>query len=326
MSFCFRVKAQFKTVLKLSEELEFVKLPGMSAIEIRHEKANKISCVQDTDTHCPDREYPRVTGETYTFICRNFESKDDAQTAGSQFYDALNLCGAVNSLGIDFATGKPTGSFSNIARKAIEKEIGCELMSDQYGLMVYEEGKIKIVGMSVRGYTSVRISPFEDHLTKSLAEIQFLNARHKNCTNLINAAAYSLRSEAQLILYVSAVEALCEDKRVGKEYENIIGKLVDYVDKMKGQGSDGAPADAWESVERVLFWARKTSIRQSYLHLIRSRLDNDRAKRFDELYRLRSEYLHVGIRGDEMAQSAGEARIIAVDLLKADLAAAKNER
>ena len=69
----------------------------------------------------------------------------------------------------------------------------------------------------------------------------------------------------------------------------------------------------------VLEDARRQSVRQACMSKIRLRLGDEAAKKFDELYKLRSKYLHKGIGRGSFSEASNEALQIARDLLMAEI-------
>ncbi len=73
---------------------------------------------------------------------------------------------------------------------------------------------------------------------------------------------------------------------------------------------------------RTLKNARRQSVRHAYMEKLKTRLDENTAKRFDKLYCLRSNFLHEGKERGDLREPANEARAIAVLLLEAELISA----
>jgi hypothetical protein len=112
---------------------------------------------------------------------------------------------------------------------------------------------------------------------------------------------------------VSAVEALCEQTKGSKEYQQTITELEGHL------GTLSIDSDTREDVVRRLQLARRQTIRQAYLGKFRALLGPDQARAFDRLYGRRGEFLHEGQGRGDLHAGANEARDLATRLLEAEL-------
>jgi hypothetical protein len=125
---------------------------------------------------------------------------------------------------------------------------------------------------------------------------------------------FAVQDEAVFVLLISAVEALCDQKELPQTYVDAVQSLQDH---LTGLTLDTVVR---KSLERALGYAKKQSLRQAYLTKFRTLLDDQRADAFDQLYKLRSKFVHEGEGRGDLRGKIGEARELGVALFVADLA------
>ena len=251
--------------------------------------------------------------ERYVFIGRDFADDEEARIAGKKFSAALLLTGAIGNLGVDIGVDRATLQFSDEIHAAKRQETGKELRGEMFGLMTYKTDTVTINRLDAQLFGSVSVQSIQTLMTPWLNVTQSLSERQRICAALMNDTFFTLNTEAQFILYISAVEALCDQADVGEDYRVLIDELLETLSTMT------AREDARESARRMLQYARKQSLRQSYMAKLRSFLGEARAKEFDELYQLRSSLVHDGKGRGDLQSPTVKAQSIAIELLKAEL-------
>ncbi|MBP6010601.1 MAG: hypothetical protein KBA31_00090 [Alphaproteobacteria bacterium] len=297
-----------------------ISVPGFPPIEVSVEARPSNPCLADSTRECPTPLQPPPGGEVFTFHGRNYQTESAAHDAGRRLLDALLIGGALGKLGIDVGTSKATLSFSQMIHDAVRRDTGRELRADLWGLMVYEKDMVQIVRMQAEGFASTSAQSFASHLEKWRDARSTMTDRQRTCASLLNDSFYVAQADAQFILRISAVEALCDQRDVGEEYAQTIDALLAHLDGMR------VDATSRESARRVLARARKDSLRQAYTRKLRQFLDADSVKEFEALYDLRSKYVHDGAGRGEFAVEAGKALEIACRLLEAELRAGASAR
>lgn len=145
-----------------------------------------------------------------------------------------------------------------------------------------------------------------------------MNESQRTCAALLNDSHFAVREEAVFVLLISAVEALCDQKDLPQTYADAVRSLQDH---LTGLTLDTVVR---KSLEGTLAYAKKQSLRQAYLMKIRTLLDDQRADAFDQLYKLRSKFLHEGKGRGDLRGKIGEARELGVALFAADLASTQS--
>jgi hypothetical protein len=131
----------------------------------------------------------------------------------------------------------------------------------------------------------------------------------------LNDSLFVSSPEAQFVLRISAVEALCDQTDVGSAYKEVIHRIEDQVVLLPMDD------DTRKAVRGMLANARRESVGQSYLRKFRKLCTDADAKAFQALYRKRSKLLHDGLGRGDLAQASHKALQLAVDLLEAELRA-----
>lgn len=309
----FRLRVRMRTPIDRRELPTTISVPGFSPIEVSIEGRPGKQCAFDSAQECPPSPQPPARGECFIFLGRNYPTEDAAREAGDRLLDALLISGALGYLGIDVGTSTATLSFGKMIHDAIRKDTGRELRADLWGMMVYENDTVEIRGVHMEAFTSTSAQSLATHLTKWCEARTTMTDRQRICASLLNDSFYVAQDDAQFILRVSAVEALCDQRDVGVEYVKTIDGLLAHLEALHVDDVSR------ESARRVLARARIDSLRQAYIRKLTKFLDKDTVKEFESLYDLRSKYVHDGLGRGEFAAAAGRALEIACRLLEAEL-------
>lgn len=222
-------------------------------------------------------------------------------------------------MGIDVGSERASLQFGDIVREAAREQSGRELRGDMIGLMTYEEGSVVLVRIEATASISLPLALFQEELEQVAQGRCVLNERQRTCAALLNDSHFAVQDEAVFILLISAVEALCDQKDLPQSYVDAVGSLREH---LAGLLLDRV---VQKSLEGTLAYVAKQSLRQAYLTKIKTLLDDQRADAFDQLYVLRSKFLHEGKGRGDLRGKIGEAREIGVALFRADLARAEQK-
>ena len=252
-------------------------------------------------------------GKWAVLKARGFQTESEALLAGQRLGDTLLIVGAVTSLGVDIGFNRPTLHFNAQFHADVAARTGKELRTDTHGLMVYEEGQVTIVGLSAQGSLLLSPGALEQRLRDWISTTSSLTDRQRNCASLLNDAFFVPQTEGQFILRISAVEALCDQRDVGAEYQAAVMVLETFL------ATQALTSDIRETISRSLARQKKQSLRQSYMAKFRSLLTDADARAFDALYQKRSKLVHEGQGRGALTQAVNDALNLAVALLAADL-------
>lgn len=242
-----------------------------------------------------------------------FESEEQARNAGRQLGDALLIAGAAAKLGIDVGLDRSTIRFSDEVHDAVRTESGRELRPEVHGLMVYEKDTVTIVGIDAQGSSTIKTQALEERLSEWIHCAGTLTERQRRGAALINDSIFVSQPESRFILLISAVEALCDQAVRETEYRDAIEALeMRLAELTLDKMIRGA-------IKQTLANAKRESLRQSYMMKFRALRSAGDAKAFDELYGLRSNFVHDGVGRGALNEAADKALQLAVDLLVAEL-------
>jgi hypothetical protein len=268
MTYCFRYRVRMCTPLQIeADKYATLDIPGLPPVK----------ATAQGDSH--------GIGTWIIFKGCGFDTEEAAQRVGKEFGDALLVTGAIGMLGIDIGFSRSTPQFSGQIHEAVRRVSGRELRAEMHGLMTFEEDTLSIIGQNAHGSSTVSKDGFQDRFAPWVTSKKALTERQRNCAALLNVSFFVANIEAQFILRVSAVEALCDQSDVGTEYQDVIRSLKDHLAGLLIEASTRATVEQW------LENARRQSLRQSYIAKFRRLLFETEAKAFDELYKRRSKQL-----------------------------------
>lgn len=141
-----------------------------------------------------------------------------------------------------------------------------------------------------------------------------LNPNQRVAAELLNDSFFKMSPEASFLVRVSAVEALCPQADQTDNFKRIVNSVRASIPKE-------APAPDRQQIEDVLNrLAKRQSVRGAYMSKIRQLLGDDKAKKFDDLYKQRSNFRHDGTGRGALGDAADAALEIGLALLLADIA------
>jgi hypothetical protein len=313
MSFVFRLRMRMKCRIDPATLTSAIAIDGFPPIEIAHEDSARQSCLVDESQHCPSSANARVGGDRYTFIARGFADEASALASGRKFADLALAAGVTRHMGVDVGFDRPSLQFGRQFKENIEKATGKELRGDKIGLMTYQDGAVDIVRMEGALSTQTPLALFRGEMERWSGVVEWMTERQRTCAALLNDSHYAVQEEAQFVLLISAVEALCDQHALSPDYVEAVRNLEAHLATL--QLGDTVRA----TLARTLDHAKRQSLRQSYMQKLRALLDDARARAFDDLYQLRSAFVHDGKGRGDLRSHIGKAREIGAALFEADL-------
>jgi hypothetical protein len=252
------------------------------------------------------------------FVCTScgYASEQEARGNGERLRTGFILAGAINRLGVDAGFGRHTLKFGQTITDAHRESTGRELRGSIHGLDVFEKEKVTV---AVASKPRVRIQNPTEALQKTIQNAMNLCAalseRQEICASLINDSFFVANQDVRFVMLVSAVEALCEQHNESDFYRSLIDRVLKCLSELEGSEPEKNRLSSMlrDSQNRV-------SVRRANRSKITTLLGRDKATQFDEeLYPLRSKYLHEGEGRGEVGKQAEEALKIAIELLEADI-------
>lgn len=177
--------------------------------------------------------------------------------------------------------------------------------------MTYEKDSTLIVGLEAHGSSTIKSEVLEEALTECSDALS--TEQHRNCAALINDSFFVSNTEGQFILRVSAIEALCDQTGVDERFKEVVESLEQHLRSLSMDDTTR------ETIARRLKDLKRKSLRQSYMEKFRTLLSQQAASDYDQLYRLRSKFLHEGLGRGTLSDASNRALSLAVALYKAEL-------
>jgi hypothetical protein len=244
-----------------------------------------------------------------------YDSEIQAKIEGQHLAEILTLAGVIGRLGIDVGGDGAGISFGAELRQAFSQQFGRELRGEVHGIDVFKEGSVSIIGSQIGGHSHSSRERWESLIDEASGLVPKLTKRQSICARLINDSFFVPSFDVQFILRISAVEALCTQERLDKNFQDMADSLLRSLEKLGGNESNKKILR--DAIDR----ARVETIAKAYRAKIEGLLSSERRKQFDKLYRTRGKFLHRGEERGSLAAAAGEALDIASDLLIAELRA-----
>jgi hypothetical protein len=295
-SWCFRLKFRVVTNVDVPEHCT-ISVPPLLA-------SAKISSNQPLAPGANQWMAIKATG---------YESEKAAWSAAMCLKDAILIAGA-KGFGADFGTNTAKSRLASFIKDSAKEKFGTIIRDEVHGIDVFEDGDVRHFEASAQASVHMELSHFE----KSVAEVAEarLTATSRTGAELLNDSLFNMPDEARFLLRISAIESMCQQGQRPEPVQALIDQLL------KAMPSMTADSSAEETMRSVLKDSRRESVRRACLGKIRKMLGDNAAKQFDQLYDLRSKYLHDGRGRGFMAGPAEEARLLAMSLLEAEIASA----
>jgi hypothetical protein len=198
---------------------------------------------------------------------------------------------------------------------ASKRKIGVELYLGGTVYVKHQGSQLVVRDSGLPLPTSLEIDELKEMLGAAVESDSSLAPNQRVAAQLLNDSFFFSRmsDEASFLLRVSAVEALCPQAEQTETFRITVDSMIASVPK------DAPGLD--QIKQRLEELAKRKSARGAYMSKIKQLLDNDKAKAFDALYKLRSKFLHDGSGGrGTLGNAANDALEIGLELLLADIA------
>jgi hypothetical protein len=230
---------------------------------------------------------------------------------------------AIESRGYaDFAEAKASGARlqEGLLIVAAKQKVGVELYLRQAAaIQVYPEGKIDLRDPGLPLLTSLSDLELKEIMGAAVASTTSLTTNQRVAVELLNDSFFKMSPEASFLLRISAVEALCPHADQTDAFRTIVDGVLTSIPK-------NVPSSDRHQIEQALKrLAARQSVRSAYISKIKKLIGDDKAKKFDDLYKRRSKFLHDGSGRGTLGDAADAALDIGLELLLADAEPAESE-
>jgi hypothetical protein len=301
MSFCFRLRFRMANTLKSGRR---------KAVQLRIGGiTHPIKLAAETGT--------LERAAWLVFKSCGYASAKEAREYGERLRKAFILAGAINYIGVDCGFDRSTLQYSTDITDAVRKVTGRELRNSIHGLDVFEEDTVAIIASNATGKALRSPEALQNNIQDAMNLCADLSERQQICASLINDSFFVANSDVRFVMCVSAVEALCDQRDVGNTYRSLIDTVLKCLPALEGIETEK------KTLANLLRNQKGQSVTNAYRSKITTLLSPDEADRFVELYDLRSKYVHDGIGRGKVGERFGDVLNIAVELLRADIRAAR---
>lgn len=221
--------------------------------------------------------------------CGGFETEEDAYSQGTKLMNCLSVCGAILKIGIDTGKAKILSGAGQPLKEIFEK-VGAQLIDDVFGLSVYRDDiETGVISANASIICHLELERVTSALEKAYSLDSDFTKREKIAFDLYNSSFFEATTIARFLTLVSVLEVLSIKQDMDKEVIELIDCLIaqcKFADINK---------DNYDSVVNRLSILKKQSISYSIRQLLRKHLGNEKAKWFDDIYKIRSGLLHDGV-------------------------------
>jgi hypothetical protein len=252
---------------------------------------------------------PRVPGTDQWIAIKScgYGDLEGARAAALQLKDAILVAGA-KGFAADFGIDRPISQLAHASKNLSKEQFGITIRDDVHGIDIYKNQAVRHFQFSATISVSMDANEFVKRID-DVAEVGRLTDRVRTGAEIINDSLFSLPAEARFLLRISAVEAMSPQAKCGGAVKQTIEALIAELSRVAlEEGDRKVIADA-------LNQAKRQSVRQACLSMVRLRLGEASARRFDELYKLRSKYVHEGEGRGRLLEAAEDSLKIGVELL-----------
>jgi hypothetical protein len=248
--------------------------------------------------------------EAHWFSIRagGYATEKEAGSAAQMLADIFLCLGVERAAGVDVGRGVITTGLGEGFRQKLESELGARVRNEIHGIDVFEDGEVRFASFSLEVVVRDTPSPFLECFQKLMDDPPELSNRQRVFLELINDSLFESSADAQLVLRVSAIEALCERAPRPEAVRNLILMLIEQL-----------PEDAAEEVQNALTSAAQQSIGEACREKVRKLLGEEREREFRSIYRARNRLVHDGVGRGQNGAPANKAMLLVRDLARAEL-------
>jgi hypothetical protein len=237
-----------------------------------------------------------------------YATEQEARMAALMLADIFLCLGVERGAGIDVGRGVITTGLGEGFRQKLEAELGARVRNELHGIDVFEDGEVRFASFNFELTVRDTPGPFLECFQKLMAYPPQLSNRQRICLELINDSLFESSTDAQLVLRVSAIEALCERAPRPEVVRNLLSMLIMQL-----------PEDAADEVRNALTRAAEQSIGEACRAKVRKLLGEEREQEFRSIYRARNRLVHDGVGRGQNGEQASKAMLLVRDLARAEI-------
>jgi hypothetical protein len=232
---------------------------------------------------------------------------------------------AVRSCGYaDFGEAEASGARlqEGLLIAAAKQKVGVEfyLRGAAKDIHVYPEGQFELRDPGLPLPTMLSDDELKEMVRAAVESATSVTANQRVAAELLNDSFFKMSPEARFLLRISAVEALCPQADQTDAFRTIVRGMLASI-------TSDAPRSDRDQIEQALErLAARQSVRSAYMSKVRQLIGDDKARRFDDLYVRRSNFLHDGRGRGTLGDAADAALEIGLELLLADIAQSATPR
>lgn len=197
---------------------------------------------------------------------------------------------------------------------AAKQKVGVEFYLRGAANPVYAySGQMEIIDPGLPLPTILSNDELKEMMGAAAESAASLTANQRVAAELLNGSFFEMPAEASFLLRVSAVEALCPQADQTEAFRAVVDGVITSIP------TDAPPLDRDQIEQALKRLAVRQSVRSAYTSKIKQLLGGEKAKEFEDLYALRSSFLHDGSGRGNLGGAADAALEIGLELLLADI-------
>jgi hypothetical protein len=220
-----------------------------------------------------------------------YSSFQEAEPISERVKDLLLLAAPSRDLGIEFPA---RGAIPDVA--------------------IYPGGRFEIVDPGAPMPVPLKAAQLDEFVSAAMQNRSVMTPNQRVAAELLNDSFFNMPPEARFLLRVAAVEALCPQAKQTEAFRALVNRMLTSIPP--DAPSHDPESQIRQTLERI---AKRETIRRAYMSKIRQLLGNEQATLFDEMYSLRSSFLHDGHGRGRLGEAAVTVFELCRNLLPADI-------
>lgn len=216
-----------------------------------------------------------------------FETEEDARLFGRQLRYAVQLASVCSRLGSDCGKDVPTSGWGLAVKESYLAQ-GFILRDDVHGIDVFEyDPRVSILKFSATGQVHASLEIFLANVERFHSDVENLSPKVADILLLLNNVLTNPHPVAQIVLAISTVEMLGQDREWTDEQKALLNHFVDIAEQSKLPVRQRE--EIVDAIKRSMF---RVGLRQGVLALLSSVGLEHLKKEWDEVYKERSKLVH----------------------------------
>lgn len=216
-----------------------------------------------------------------------FQTESEARVFGTRLKHSVQIASVCSRLGADCGADRITTGWGAAIKQSLLKQ-GAILRDTVHGIDVFEDSpEVTYMGLNANGQVHASLEKFLSSIVRFHADLASLSQRSTDILLLLNNVLMNPQPVAQIVLAISTVEMLGQDREWSTEQRGLLDEFVVLAER-----SSLPPAERVEVADAIKRNMYRVGLRQGVLALLSSIGLNSLKKEWDAVYSERSKLVH----------------------------------